>query len=120
MSQQREHLRHYEALRADAYREDNSDELRVEAFFLAAYHLIEACAAKFGVHINKHQMVRDELEANAGIFGEETKKVWSDFQELENRVRPGFVYGASQSKEGFHKAVQLFESIEVSCKEVLK
>jgi len=120
MSQQREHLRHYEALRADAYREENSDELRVEALFLAAYHLIEACAAKVGIHISKHQKVRDELEANVRIFGEETAKVWSAFQELENRVRPGFVYGASQSKAGFRKAVQLFESIETLCKEVLK
>ncbi len=120
MSQLREHLRHYETLRADAYREENSQEIRVEALFLAAYHLIEACAAKFGTHINKHQKVRDELEANEGIFGTRTREVWSAFQELENRVRPGFVYGSAQPKGGFRKAVQMFESIEALCKGVLK
>lgn len=82
--------------------------------------MIEACAAKVGIHISKHQKVRDELEANMGIFDEDTAKVWSAFQELENRVRPGFVYGASQSKADFRKAVQLFESIEALCKGVLK
>ncbi len=119
MSQQHEHLRHYETFRADACREDNSQEIRVEAFFLSAYHLIEACAAKYGIHINKHQRVREELDANWGIFGENTVKVWTAFQDLENRVRPGFVYGSSHSKAGFRQAMQLFESIESICKGVL-
>ena len=119
MSQQREHLRHYEALRADAYREENSQEIRVEALFLSSYHLIEACAAKYGIHINKHQRVREELDANWRIFGENTVKVWTAFQDLENRVRPGFVYGSSRSKADFRQAMHLFESIEDICMGVL-
>ena len=120
MSQMRQHLGHYERFRADAYREENSQEIRVEALFLASYHLIEACAAKFGIHITKHQKVREELGANEGIFGSRTEEVWSAFQELENRVRPGFVYGTKRTQADFQKAVRLFEAMEKLSKEVLR
>jgi hypothetical protein len=35
---------------------------RIEAYFNASFHLIEAVAARIGLHIQKHQKVRSELE----------------------------------------------------------
>jgi|SRR3990172_5606901 len=115
MGQLENHQKHARALRADAYRAENSDEIRVEAFFLAAYQLIESAAARHGLHIQKHQNVRHELEANTFIFEENTETVWRDFQELEGRVRPRVVYGSAWTAADVEKARELFESIEKIC-----
>ena len=119
MAQATAHLDRYRKFRADAYREENSPELRVEAFFLAAFHYIEACAARENVHINKHQGVRRELEVNHRIFGAHAPEVWKAFQELERRVRPKFVYGVRWTAKDFARAQTLFENLEARCREVL-
>jgi len=119
MSQKAIHLKRYETFRADAYRAENSAEIRVEAWFLAAFHHIDACAARLGRHIGKHQNVRKELEANERIFGTRTRDVWQSFQELETRVRPKFVYGSEWTAKDLTLAQQLFESIEERCREAL-
>jgi hypothetical protein len=119
MAQTKTHLQRYETFRADAFREENSAEIRVEALFLASYHLIDACAARLNVHINKHQNVRRELEANDRIFGPRTREVWQAFQELETRVRPKFVYGLSWGPRDLERARALLRAIEERCREVL-
>ncbi len=119
MAQKAVHLKRYETLRADAYRAENSAEIRVEAWFLAAFHHIDACAAKLGRHIGKHQNVRKELEATDRIFGPHTRDVWQSFQELETRVRPKFVYGSEWTAKDLALAQRLFESIEERCREAL-
>src|SRR3990172_5387572 len=55
MASQDAHLAQYRLLREDAFRESNSLPTRVETLFLAAYHLVDACAARENVHIGKHQ-----------------------------------------------------------------
>lgn len=119
MAQSDAHLNRYKRFRLDALRNDISEELRVEAFFLSAFHLIEASAARHHVHINKHQNVRKELEANDRIFGPKTADVWKAFQELETRIRPKFVYGSRWTAKDFERAKHLFESIEAICRETL-
>lgn len=92
----------------------------MEVLFLAAHHLIDACAAKHNVHIGKHQLVKKELEANNRIFGKSTEAVWRSFHELERRLRPKFMYGSTWTAKDFERAKQLFETIEARCREVLR
>lgn len=114
------HLANYERFKADASREEISHGLRVEALFLGAYHLIEACAAQSSVHIGKHQQVRRALEANPRILGAETEAVWRAFQNLETRVRPKFVYGSGGGPAEFQEARDLFDAIERICRRMLQ
>ncbi|OGS50981.1 MAG: hypothetical protein A3K65_04895 [Euryarchaeota archaeon RBG_16_68_12] len=97
----------------------NPPQLRVESIFLAVFHLIDACAARRNVHIDKHQKVRHELEANPAIFGDRTEEVWSAFQDIETRLRPKFVYGRSWRKEDFDAVFEKTARIEAICREVL-
>ncbi len=66
---------------AGAQLEQNPPQLRVEAIFPDIFHLIDACAASYNVHINKHQMVRRTLEMNSNIFKDRTEEVWITFQD---------------------------------------
>lgn len=119
MAQTDIHLARYRKFREDGLREANSAEIRVEALFLAAFQHIEACAARRGVHINKHQNVRKELDANTFIFGPRTADLWKAFQELETRIRPKFVYGTRWTAADFERATREFEAIEAICREAL-
>lgn len=93
--------------------------VRVECLFIAAYHLIDACAAKHRIHIDKHQRVRRELEANVEIFGDRTPEVWQAFQALERRLRPKFVYGARGTEEDMEEVEEHYAIIRAACMEVL-
>jgi len=62
------HMDKYLMFKADAESESNSIPTRVDAYFNACFHLIEANAAKKGLHIEKHQRVRSMLEKNHQIF----------------------------------------------------
>ena len=119
MAQAAAHLARYRKFREDGFREENSAEIRVEALFLAAFHHIDACAAHHGVHINKHQAVRKELDTNTFIFGPETATVWKAFQELETRIRPKFVYGSRWTAADFERAKKEFGIIEACCRKVV-
>ena len=113
------HLAQYRAFKQTADLPGASPQGRVEMLFLAAYHLIDACAARKNVHIDKHQRVRHELEANPVIFGERTGDIWSAFQEIETRLRPKFVYGSSWRKKDLEAVLEKFSFIETVCLEVL-
>lgn len=109
----------YQNFKKDAENKQLSKQSRVELYFLSIYHLIEACAAKFDVHINKHQNIRKSLEINNNIFKKDTEKIWRSFQTIETRLRPKFSYGFSWTDEDFNELVDLFIKIEEICLKVL-
>ena len=113
------HLRKYRTFKADAQRAEVSNAIRMEALFLAAYHLIDACAARRRAHIDKHQRVRAELEADPDILGAATKDVVAAFRVLERDLRPKFLYGDSATDGDFALALGTFAQLERSCLEVL-
>jgi len=114
------HMKKHELFRRDASNEQNSPPTRVEALFEASFHLIEACAARKGVHINKHQLVRSTLLKHESILGEHTEQVWRAFNELENQIRPGQAYGGKIDGEALERAQQLVERVEKACDKVLR
>lgn len=92
---------------------------RVETLFLAAYHLIDACAARRGQHINKHQNVRRELERNPVILGDRTDRVWRAFNDLQGDLRARFVYGGRWTEKDLREAIEAFGTVERLCLEAL-
>lgn len=119
MTGRAQHLSQYEDFKRGAGLEANPPQLRVEAMFLAVFHLIDACAATHSVHINKHQRVRHELERNPTIFGDRTEEVWIAFQDIEARLRPKFVYGKSWGPRDFEAVFERAARIEALCREAL-
>lgn len=118
MSSLETHLRQAQAFR-DGAAKVNEPGLLVEAWFLSAYHLIEACAAKKRVHIQKHQRVPDELQRNPAILGPHSSTVADAFRYLDNTARAKFVYGNSGTKADLAKARKSFETIDSICRKVL-
>jgi hypothetical protein len=113
------HIRKYRMFLKDATNEQNSEPTRIEAFFEAAFHLIEAVTAEHRIHINKYKLVRDVLELNKGVFGENTEKVWRAFQEIENQIRPGQAYGGAINGEALERTRELVEAIRSLCEKRL-
>ena len=99
----------------DAENTSISKQSRVELFFLSIFHLIEACAAKYRTHINKHQMVRKILETTTEIFEKQTEFAWKSFQTIETRLRPKFSYGFSWTDEDFKELRDIYKKIEKIC-----
>src|SRR5438552_18583217 len=85
MSSLETHLRKAETFREGASRV-NEPGLLVEVWFLSAYHLIEACAAKKRVHIQKHQRVPDALQRNSTILGPHTSTAADAFRYLDHNA----------------------------------
>lgn len=96
-----------------------SAEMQVEAWFLSAYHWIEACAARHRLHIQKHQRVPEELERNRKTFGDRTDQVVQAFRYLDNEARAKFVYGSSGTPADLERARRAFNTIRSICEEVL-
>ena len=115
MSKFDRHKEKYEMFKNDALNEDISIPLRIEAYFYAAFHLIESLAAQIGLHIEKHQKVRSFLEKNHELVGDETDKLWRSFREIEQNLRPGQVYGGQINGQKLTRARELFELIEAIC-----
>ena len=109
----------YKRFKKDAENEDIFEGTRVEAYFLSAYHLIESCAAKERIHINKHQKVRAALTDNPSIFKEDTEEVWRSFQRIENQLRPKFAYALSWTLADMKEVKKNFKIIEDICLKVL-
>jgi hypothetical protein len=109
------HFKLYKKFKNDAENLDNFEGTRVEAYFLSAYHLIESCAAKERVHINKHQYVRSILTQNTFIFQEDTKTIWTNFQKIENQLRPKFAYGFTWNDEDMKTVEKCYSIIEKLC-----
>lgn len=114
------HNEKYLMFKADAENETNSILTRIEAYFYACFHLIEAIAAKKGIHIEKHQKVRSILERNHQIFGDNTEMVWRPFHEIENQIRPGQIYGGLIDGKKLKRTKELFEEVETICEDALK
>ncbi|MBW8002908.1 MAG: hypothetical protein FVQ80_12950 [Planctomycetes bacterium] len=114
------HKEKYEMFKKDAGNEAISIPTRIEAYFNACFHMIEANVANMGIHINKHQLVRSILEKNSQIFGDQTEKVWRTFQEIENQIRPGQIYGSVIDGKKLQRTKELFRAIEKICGDSLK
>jgi hypothetical protein len=119
MSRLDTHLRKYREFKAAAEKVD-FESAKVEMWFLSAYHLIEACAAKQRVHILKHQKVAQELRRSPAILGPATAAVATAFEYLDRDARAKFVYGASGATADLAKAQRSFETVESRCLEVLR
>jgi len=113
------HMEKYRLFKKDAENETVSHMSRIEAYFMASFHLIEAVMAKNEKHINKHTMLRPVL-TKEDIFGKNTETVWRDFQIIENQIRPGQEYGGKINGEELKRAKGLFEEIKKLCEEVLE
>lgn len=105
----------YELFKKDAENKTVSHMSRIEACFMASFHLIEAVMAKHNKHINKHTMLRSVLTKEGDIFKDDTETVWRDFQILENQIRPGQEYGGKINGEELKRAKKLFEEIKKIC-----
>lgn len=114
------HLEKYKLFRRDAQNESNSIPTRIEAIFEACFHLIEACMAKNGLHINKHQRVRPMVIGHGDVFKDNSESVWRAFQELENQIRPGQAYGGKIDGPQLERAKGLMNKIESVCNTVLR
>lgn len=112
MSKFENHKKLYLNFKGDAENDDLSLPSRAELYFLSIYHLIESCAAKHRIHINKHQKVRIVLENNSQIFEKETEKVWHLFQDIENKIRPKFTYGFSWTDKDFDELKEKYYILE--------
>ena len=119
MTGRAQHVAQYEDFKKGSELEANPPQLRVEAIFLATFHLVEACAAMHNVHISKHQRVRHELERNPVIFGDRTEEVWIAFQDIESRLRPKFVYDKSWRPADLRAVFEKARAIERVCQEAL-
>lgn len=106
------HKELYLKFKEDASKEDLYAGTRVEVYFLSVFHLIEACAAKERVHINKHQQVRSVLEKEDHVFNEDTELVWKAFQRIENQLRPKFAYSAGWEEEDLEDVKEEYKTIE--------
>jgi hypothetical protein len=109
------HLQKYKLFKRDAENEENSVPTRIEATFEACFHLIEACMAKDGLHINKHNQVRSMITEHGDVFGENSEMVWRAFQELENQIRPGQTYGGRINGPQLKRAQDIMERVEGVC-----
>ena len=118
MTRLENHMARYREFKRAAGLSDSAS-VQVESWFLAAYHLIEACAAKRRIHIQKHHKVPDELSRNPSILGPRTKEVVDAFRFLDFEARAKFVYGASGSKADLARARRSFEAIDAACLEIL-
>ena len=110
----------YLKFKKDALKNGLYQGTRVEAYFLSAFHLIEACAARERIHINKHQEVRSMLEKEDQIFEKETEKAWRAFQKIENQLRPKFAYSLSWEKKDLKEIQSQYEKIEKICQRKLE
>lgn len=119
MTSRSRHLAQYHDFKKGAELDANPPQVHVEAIFLAVFHLIDAFAVSHNIHINKHQLVRYELERNPVIFGDRTDEIWIVFQDIESRLRPKFVYGKNWTKKDFDSVFEKASRIKRICQEVL-
>jgi hypothetical protein len=120
MASQDIHLQKYKLFKRDAENKDNSIPTRIEATFEACFHLIEACMAKDGLHINKHNQVRSMITEHGDVFGENSETVWRAFQELENQIRPAQAYGGRINGPQLKRAQDIMKGIENVCNIILQ
>ena len=109
------HLDLYKKFKKDAENTELFEGTRVEAYFLSAFHLIEARAARERVHINKHQRIRAVIEENEFLFGNEGEIVWRSFQIIENKIRPKFAYSMSWTKSDLDRVIENYGAVEKIC-----
>lgn len=120
MSKYQNHKEKYLRFKKDAENEELFIPTRIEAYFNAMLHLIEAIASQYNVHIDVHKNLKRILESNPDIFGEDTKTVWSNFIKLERDIKPGQIYGSRINGEKLKDAQRVTSLIENICLKNLK
>ncbi|MHA1431506.1 MAG: hypothetical protein ACTSRV_14105 [Candidatus Freyarchaeota archaeon] len=100
MTDRERHLEKYRMFKRDAENPSVSPPTRVEAYFSAAFHLIEACVAD--------------------VFGGNTDRVWRAFQRIENQIRPGQLYEGKINGEAVEDTEKNFREIEEICLKLLR
>ena len=112
MSSEDIHRKKYESFKKDAENSELFIPTRIEAYFNAAFHLIEMVAARYKVHIDTHKNVRKVLESNPDIYGDKSEAIWKAFWKLEREIRPAQVYGGSINGESLKEAEKAFQALE--------
>jgi len=120
MSKYQDHKEKYLHFKKDAENEELFVPTRIEAYFNAMLHLIEAIAALNNVHIDVHKNLKRVLESNPDIFGEDTEKVWDNFIKLEKGIRPGQIYGSRINGKKLKEAQEIVSILEGICLKDLK
>lgn len=120
MSKYRDHKEKYLRFKKDAENEELFIPTRIEAYFNAMLHLIEAVASRHNVHIDVHKNLRRILESNSDVFGENTETVCANFVKLEKDIRPAQVYGSRINGGKLREAQEAVSLIENICLEDLK
>lgn len=120
MGRYQDHKEKYLRFKKDAENETLFVPTRIDAYFNAMFHLIEAIASLNQVHVDVHQKLRKVLENNPDVFGEETELVWTNFIKLERDIRPGQVYGRPINGEKLKEAQKAVSLIEGACLKELK
>ncbi len=120
MSKYQNHKEKYLRFKKDAENEDLFSPTRIEAYFNAMFHLIEAIASQHNVHIDVHKNLKRILESNPDIFGKDSNTVCSNFIKLEREIRPGQVYGGLINGEKLKEAQKVVSLIENICLKDLK
>lgn len=114
------HYEKYEKFKGSA-EQDRYIPSRIEDYFKSALHLIEAVAVKkLGLHIQKHQKVRNVLKQNPEVFGDKSDEIINEFHEIENKIRVATGYGKRHNGELLEKTQESFNKIENACLAELK
>jgi len=112
------HRTKYEAFKRDAERAENSIPIRIKAYFLAAFHILELVVAEDDLHIQQPQQARAVIDSSPKVKGK-TKQLLENFHQLD-KIRIEEVYGAGINGKNLKKAQRIFETIEKACLEILQ
>lgn len=88
---------------------------KIENYFLAAFHLIEAVLANYKIHTDLHKKIFKSLKENPEIFKDKTFTLMDAFRRIERDLRPGITYGSKENGEKLEEVMKLFKLIESIC-----
>lgn len=114
MSEESDHLAEYEAHRLQGYRRSEPPPTQLASLQESACYLIDACAARRGVHIGPWKMVKGRLLLRPDILKPYTREVLAAYGEIHKMFLGTHVDGDEVAR-----ARVLFESIEARCRQVL-
>ena len=100
---------------------DSDYETLIEAYMLAAAHLVNACLHKLGVLREDKDVKHNQLFGfvkGTVVFGDKGEDLASCVNGLE-QLRPSHVYGKGENGNTARKAKEFFDRISVICEGVL-
>jgi hypothetical protein len=93
---------------------------KIENYFLAAFHLIDAVFALHKTHAGVHKKLQKFLKESGDIFGDKASSVANSFRRIERDLRPGVIYGSQENGQKLKEALFELRNIEELCFEILK